>query len=228
MKLVVQAVASLRVAPKRRGTANFYAHTEVSRGKKCATEISSSMWRSSVNRQSEQFKQNYADMSTLVERLQSILDESALSQGRNKDVNRHLSRGQLLCRDRIELLLDQGTPFLELMPLAGFEQDGVPTGASVVAGLGLIGGVECMITANVPTLAGGAINEVSVQKSARIHEICMQNRLPCINLTQSAGANLAKQFQVFHPGGASFRHLAERSKANIPTATIVFGSSTAG
>jgi acetyl-CoA carboxylase carboxyltransferase component len=114
------------------------------------------------------------------------------------------------------------------MPLAGYEQEDIPTGASIVAGIGLINGVECMITANIPTLAGGAINEVSVQKSTRIHEICLQNRLPCINFTQSAGANLAQQFRVFHPGGASFRHLAERSKANIPTATVVFGSSTAG
>ena len=89
-------------------------------------------------------------------------------------------------------------------------------------------GVEVMISANVPTIQGGAINEASVIKTARTHQICVENRLPCINLTQTAGANLGQQSRVFHPGGASFRHLAERSKLGIPTATIVFGSSTAG
>lgn len=101
-------------------------------------------------------------------------------------------RNQLLARDRIELLIDQGTPWLELMPLAGYDQDGVPTGASIVAGIGIVCGTQCMISANVPTLAGGAINEVSVVKSARLHQICVDNRLPSINLTQSAGANLTQ------------------------------------
>ncbi|KAI3649502.1 hypothetical protein MP228_005134 [Amoeboaphelidium protococcarum] len=144
-------------------------------------------------------------------------------------VSRHqFQRHQLLARDRVELVLDEGSPFLELLALAGHGQDGIPTGASVIAGIGLVNGVECMISANVATMAGGAINEAAVMKTARLHQICVENRLPSINLTQSAGANLSQQFRVFHAGGASFRHMAERSKMGLPTATVCFGSSTAG
>lgn len=85
-----------------------------------------------------------------------------------------------------------------------------------------------MISANVPTIQGGAINEATVKKTARLHQICVENRLPFISLTQTAGANLSQQSRVFHPGGASFRQIAERSKMGLPTITIVFGSSTAG
>ena len=183
--------------------------------------------RSNVKPASPEYQKNYKEMTALVHELRLKLQES-LQQGRDKDIMRHWQRSQLLARDRVLLVLDDDSPFLELMPLAGYGIDDIPVGASIVSGIGLVNGVECMVTANVPTLAGGAINEMSVLKSARLHTICMENRLPCINLTQSAGANLGQQSRVFHPGGASFRHLAERSKAGIPTATIVFGSSTAG
>ncbi|KAI3660139.1 hypothetical protein MP638_002536 [Amoeboaphelidium occidentale] len=180
-----------------------------------------------VNVKSDAFKTNYSEMSALVDQLQQNLQES-LKQGRKKDIARHISRGQLTARDRVELLLDQDSPFMELMPLAGLGQEDIPVGASVIIGIGVVCGTECLISANVPTLSGGSINEMSVVKTARAHTIAVENRLPSINLTQSAGANLSQQFRVFHPGGASFRQMAERSKAGLPTATIVFGSSTAG
>ncbi|KAI9331757.1 carboxyl transferase [Obelidium mucronatum] len=134
----------------------------------------------------------------------------------------------MLARDRVEMLLDPGSPFLELLPLAGYNMDGMTLGGSIVAGIGVVNGIECMISANVPTYAGGASNEISVQKALRLNTIAVENRLPTIMLTQSAGANLGQQSRVFHAGGAMFRNLAIKSKLNIPTCNVVFGSSTAG
>ncbi|KAI9362048.1 ClpP/crotonase-like domain-containing protein, partial [Zopfochytrium polystomum] len=131
-------------------------------------------------------------------------------------------------RERIQLLLDPDTPYLELLPLAGYDMEGMTTGASIVAVIGIVSGVETMITGNVPTLFGGASNEMSVMKGIRLHQIAVENRLPSIQLTQSAGANLGQQSRVFHAGGASFRNLAIRSKMNLPSCSVVFGSSTAG
>ncbi|CAG8516558.1 5393_t:CDS:2 [Gigaspora rosea] len=162
-------------------------------------------------------------MKTLNERL-----NLAVKQGPNKAIEQHLKRGQLLVRDRIDLLLDEDSPFLELCPLAGWGQDGMTLGGSSVAGIGLVCGVECLISGNVPTLFGGSSNEVSVAKGARINTIACQNRLPLIQLIQTGGAKLEQQSKVFHPGGAHFRSLAERTKAGLPTCSIVFGSSTAG
>jgi len=101
-------------------------------------------------------------------------------------------------------------------------------GASLVGGIGLVCGVECMIIANVYTIKGGSMNEATVLKSARLAEIAAENRLPTISLIQSAGADLSQQEKVFHRGGAAFRELARRSKKGIPTIAVVFGSSTAG
>ncbi|KAK3844693.1 MAG: ClpP/crotonase-like domain-containing protein, partial [Linnemannia gamsii] len=131
-------------------------------------------------------------------------------------------------RDRLELLLDDDSPFMELCPLAGYGQDDMTIGGSQVAGIGLVCGVECMVSANVPTLQGGASNATTLARGERLGRIAWENRLPHIQLVQSAGANLAQQSRVFHPGGAVFRHLAERSKAGLPSVAVVFGSSTAG
>ena len=128
----------------------------------------------------------------------------------------------------MELLLDEDSPFLELLPLAGLNQPGTAAGASLVAGIGLVCGVECIVSANVPTIKGGSINEATALKSARIAEIARENRLPSVSLIQSAGADLSQQEKVFHQGGAGFRELARRSKLGIPSVAVVFGSSTAG
>ncbi|ORE09323.1 ClpP/crotonase [Rhizopus microsporus var. microsporus] len=139
----------------------------------------------------------------------------------------HTSRPEFT-NARIDLLLDEDSPFLELCALAGYDQDDMTLGGSVVSGIGLINGVICGVSANVPTMAGGASNETSVLKTGRLHQIVMQNRLPTVTLTQTAGANLQQQFRVFHRGGAGFRNLALQSKAGIPSCCVVFGSSTAG
>ncbi len=137
------------------------------------------------------------------------------------------SRGKLLPRERIGLLLDRGSAFLELSPLAGWGTDD-PLGGGLVTGIGTVNGVQCLISANDPTVKGGAQGQASVAKGLRAMEIARVNRLPLISLTESAGADLPKQAEIFVPGGASFKNLTRLSADGIPTITLVFGSSTAG
>ena len=142
-------------------------------------------------------------------------------------VTRHRGRGKLLPRERIDLLLDRGSPFLELSPLAGWGSDD-PLGGGIVTGVGTICGVTVMVVANDPTVKGGSQSPTSVTKGLRAMDIARENRLPLINLTESGGADLPKQADIFVPGGASFRNLTQLSAAGIPTIALVFGSSTAG
>ncbi|WP_030298613.1 acyl-CoA carboxylase subunit beta [Streptomyces katrae] len=151
----------------------------------------------------------------------------ALLGGGEKYTARHKDRGKLLARERIELLLDPDTPFLELSPLAGWGSD-YPVGASIVTGIGTVEGVECLVTANDPTVRGGASNPWTLKKALRANEIARQNRLPCISLVESGGADLPSQKEIFIPGGAIFRDLTRLSAAGIPTVAVVFGNSTAG
>ena len=144
-----------------------------------------------------------------------------------RSVARLRSRNKLLPRERIDLLLDAGSPFLELSPLAGWGTDD-PLGAGLVTGIGTVSGVRCMVVANDPTVKGGSQGPSSVTKGLRAMDIAAENRLPLINLTESGGADLPKQADIFVPGGASFRKLTQLSAAGIPTITLVFGSSTAG
>ncbi|MFV2177456.1 acyl-CoA carboxylase subunit beta [Actinomadura sp. LOL_016] len=151
----------------------------------------------------------------------------ALAGGGEKYVARHRGRGKLLARERIELLLDRDSPFLELSPLAAWGSD-FPVGASVVTGIGVVEGVECVIVANDPTVRGGASNPWTVKKSFRASDIALENRLPVINLVESGGADLPSQKEIFIPGGRMFRDLTRLSAAGIPTIALVFGNSTAG
>lgn len=131
-------------------------------------------------------------------------------------------------RDRIALILDDGSPFLELMPSAGYEIKHSSPSASSLAGIGLVHGQMVVIGGNIPTLDSGAANEITVKKQLRLSDIALQNGLPSISLSQSAGANLPQQFRVFHEGGRQFRDITRRSADGSPTCTVVFGSSTAG
>jgi acetyl-CoA carboxylase carboxyltransferase component len=147
--------------------------------------------------------------------------------GGPKAVARHHGRGKLLARERIELLIDRDAPFLELSPLAAWGS-GHPVGASVVTGIGVVEGVECVLIANDPTVKGGAGNPWTLAKTLRAQEIARENRLPLINLVESGGADLASQAEIFIPGGRAFRDLTRLSAAGIPTIALVFGNSTAG
>jgi acetyl-CoA carboxylase carboxyltransferase component len=151
----------------------------------------------------------------------------ALAGGGEKYVKRHHDRGKLLARERIELLVDEDSPFLELSPLAGHGTD-FPVGGSVVTGIGVVEGVECVIIASDPTVRGGASNPITLRKTFRAGDIALQNRLPMINLIESGGADLPTQKEIFIPGGRVFRDLTRLSAAGIPTVALVFGNSTAG
>ncbi|WP_184889188.1 acyl-CoA carboxylase subunit beta [Sphaerisporangium siamense] len=151
----------------------------------------------------------------------------AVAGGGPKYAERHHRRGKLLARERVELLLDPDAPFLELSPLAGWGT-GVPVGASVVTGVGVVEGVPCVIVANDPTVRGGASNPWTLRKTLRAADIALENRLPLINLVESGGADLPSQKEIFIPGGRVFRDLTRLSAAGVPTVAIVFGNSTAG
>ncbi|MEV6153652.1 carboxyl transferase domain-containing protein [Nonomuraea sp. NPDC052129] len=151
----------------------------------------------------------------------------AVAGGGDKYVERHRKRGKLLARERIELLIDPDSPFLELSPLAAWGSE-FPVGASMVTGIGVIEGVECVITANDPTVRGGASNPWTLKKSLRSADIALRNRLPYVNLVESGGADLPTQKEIFIPGGRIFRDLTRMSAAGIPTIALVFGNSTAG
>jgi len=151
----------------------------------------------------------------------------AVAGGGEKYVDRHRKRGKMLVRERIELLLDEDSPFLELSPLAAWGSD-YRVGASVVTGIGVVEGVECLVSGSDPTVKGGASNPWTAKKSYRAADIAAQNRLPAIHLVESGGADLPTQKEIFIPGGRIFRDLTRSSAAKIPTVALVFGNSTAG
>jgi acetyl-CoA carboxylase carboxyltransferase component len=167
--------------------------------------------------------------SVLTTKLDEINTElaEALAGGGPKYVERHHARGKLTPRERIELLVDQDSPFLELCPLAAWGSE-FQVGASVVVGIGSVSGVECVIVANDPTVKGGTSNPWTLRKTLRANQIAFQNRLPVISLVESGGADLPTQKEVFIPGGQMFRDLTRLSAAGIPTIALVFGNSTAG
>jgi acyl-CoA carboxylase subunit beta len=170
-----------------------------------------------------------ANRAVMLEKLAEIEAEhgKALQGGGPKYVDRHRARGGLTARERVELLLDPDSPFLELSPLAAWGSE-YHVGAGLVTGVGVVEGVECVITANDPTVRGGASNPWTLRKALRANEIALRNRLPLINLVESGGADLPAQKEIFIPGGALFRDLTRLSAAGIPTVAVVFGSSTAG
>jgi acyl-CoA carboxylase subunit beta len=151
----------------------------------------------------------------------------AVAGGGPKYVKRHRDRGKLTVRERVELLVDPDSPFLELSALAGYGT-GFPVGGSGVNGIGVICGTECMISASDPTVRGGSTNPWSLRKSLRSMQIAIENRLPLVNLVESGGADLPTQKEIFIPGGQIFRDLTRMSAAGIPTIALVFGNSTAG
>jgi acyl-CoA carboxylase subunit beta len=151
----------------------------------------------------------------------------ALAGGGQKYVLRHRQRGKLTVRERIELLIDPDSPFLELSPLAG-HGTGFPVGGSGVNGIGVISDTVCMISGSDPTVRGGSTNPWSLRKSLRGMQIAIENRLPLVNLVESGGADLPTQKEIFIPGGQIFRDLTRMSAAGIPTIALVFGNSTAG
>lgn len=184
-------------------------------------------FKSNISTQSEAFRKNQKALQSLLDQLEEHLEKSRF-QGKEKHIKRARKQGKLLARERLELCLDPDTPFLELLPLAGLGGKGFGPGGTTVGGIGLVCGRLAMVISNVGTHKGGAVDYATLQKSLRLSEIAFENHLPCINLVESAGANLPEQARIFNYGGASFRDITRRSKAGIPTISVVFGNSTAG
>ena len=181
---------------------------------------------STVEIDGEQFAANRAGL----EQLLADHDEQvalAVAGGGEKYTTRHKARGKLLARERIELLLDPDTPFLELSAIAGYGT-GFHIGGVIVTGIGTVSGVECMVIAHEPTYRGGSMNPITLKKNLRAFEIAKANRLPVVYLVESGGADLPTQADLFIPAGNIFKQLTQLSALRIPTIALVFGNSTAG
>jgi 3-methylcrotonyl-CoA carboxylase beta subunit len=185
----------------------------------------------SIDRNSDEFRANATRMRALTEELQRRRAEAA-EGGPARIRERHLARGKLLPRDRVMRLIDPGSPFLELSPLAAFGmyEDAIH-GAGLISGIGRIEGRECMIVANDSTIKGGTYYPMTVKKHLRAQEIARENRLPCIYLVDSGGANLPHQTEVFPDRehfGRIFYNQANLSAHGIAQIAVVMGSCTAG
>ncbi|MFQ3234940.1 MAG: 3-methylcrotonyl-CoA carboxylase beta subunit [Paraglaciecola sp.] len=186
---------------------------------------------SKINPKSQEFVDNAAHMQVQLDDLQAKIAKISLGGG-DKANKRHTDRGKLLPRERINSLVDQGSPFLELSQLAAWEvyKDYVPA-AGIIVGIGRVSGVECMIVANDATVKGGTYYPLTVKKHLRAQTIAQQNNLPCIYLVDSGGANLPLQDEVFPDRehfGRIFFNQATMSAHNIPQIAVVMGSCTAG
>ena len=186
---------------------------------------------SKLNARSEDFKGNAAAMQTLVDDLKAKVAKIALGGGDDAR-KKHTARGKLLPRDRVQMLLDPGTPFLEFSQMAAYEMyhNGAPC-AGVITGIGRVAGQECLIVCNDATVKGGSYYPLTVKKHLRAQEIADQNNLPCIYLVDSGGANLPTQDEVFPDRehfGRIFFNQANLSAKGIPQIAVVMGSCTAG
>ena len=190
-----------------------------------------SIFQSQILPSHDSFKRNAEVMQKLVNDLKNKL--ATMSQGGTKSAREHhLSYGKLLPRERIQLLLDPNSEFLELSPLAGFElyQDELPAGG-IITGIGQVQNIHCMLIVNDATVKGGTYYPITVKKHLRAQQIAKENRLPCIYLVDSGGAFLPKQDEVFpdqHHFGRIFYNQALLSRDQIPQIAIVMGSCTAG
>jgi len=186
---------------------------------------------SKINPRSPEFIENAQAMQIQVDDLKEKIEQIKLGGGeRSRD--RHLSRGKLLPRDRVNALLDSGSPFLEFSQLAAYEvyEDNVPA-AGIITGIGRVGGQECIIVANDATVKGGTYYPLTVKKHLRAQTIAQENNLPCIYLVDSGGANLPNQDEVFPDKehfGRIFFNQANMSAQAIPQIAVVMGSCTAG
>jgi len=188
--------------------------------------------KTKINPRSAEFVSNAEHMQIEVDRLYSLMETIKLGGGQARQ-EKHKARGKLLARERIDALLDEGSPFLEISQLAAYKVypgETVPA-AGVVAGIGIVQGQECMIVANDATVKGGSYYPLTVKKHLRAQAIAEQNHLPCIYLVDSGGANLPYQDDVFPDRehfGRIFFNQARMSAMNIPQIAAVMGSCTAG
>jgi geranyl-CoA carboxylase beta subunit len=187
--------------------------------------------QSSLDTRAEAYQQNRAQMLALVEGFRAL--EAQVRAHGEAARPKFEQRGQLTPRERVARLLDPGSPFLELSTLAGYKMHDDngrkdTLGGGNITGIGFVAGVRCLISANDSAIKGGSIAPMGLQKSLRAQTIARENKLPCIGLVESGGANLNYQSEIFVEGGKIFCEMARASAAGIPQITVVHGSSTAG
>ena len=184
-----------------------------------------------LNVRSPEFRSNAEAMRALVADLKEKVNAVGVGGGPEARA-KHTARGKLLPRDRVQMLLDPGTPFLELSQLAAYDMyDNSAPSAGIITGVGRVAGRECVIVCNDATVKGGTYYPMTVKKHLRAQEIARENRLPCIYLVDSGGANLPNQDDVFPDRehfGRIFFNQATLSAAGIPQIAVVMGSCTAG
>ena len=187
--------------------------------------------RSGLDPKSSDFTRNAEAMRTLVADLREKLSQVAGGGGEASRA-KHSARGKMLARDRVDLLIDPGTAFLEFSPMAAYGlYGGAVHSASIVTGIGRVSGRECVIVANDATISGGTYYPMTVKKHLRAQDIARQNNLPCIYMVDSGGAFLPQQDEIFTDEkhfGRIFYNQANMSAQGIPQIAIVMGSCTAG
>ncbi len=191
-------------------------------------------FESSVNSKSKEFKSNQEKVVTQKNFLNEIREQ--MLEEEMKSLEKFESKNKLLPRQRINLILDAGMPFLELCEFAGAvkfqngkaEINSVNAGGGIIAGIGFVSGTRCMIMANNSAIKGGTISPAGLRKILRIHEICLRQNLPLLTLAESGGANLNHAHEVYVDGARAFANQSKLSAAGIPQVTIVFGNATAG
>src|ERR1700721_982720 len=177
-------------------------------------------------------RNNRVGMQALIARMRALEERTRAASAASKD--RFHKRGQLLPRERVALVLDPGASFIELSTLAGYRFDvpdpdkSVP-GGGLIAGIGFVAGIRCMVSANDAGIDAGALQPYGLDKTLRVQELALENKLPYVQLVESAGANLLRyRVEDFVRGGNIFRNLARLSAAGLPVVTVTHGSSTAG
>jgi geranyl-CoA carboxylase beta subunit len=178
--------------------------------------------RSTIDTRSEGFASNRAQQLALVQQLRELEAKVRACSAEAKP--KFEKRGQLLPRERVDRLLDRGSPFLELSTLAGYklhDDDGKRSiaGGSCIIGIGFVQGRRCMVNASDSAIKGGAISPMGLRKALRAQEVALASKLPCINLVESAGANLLYQSELFVEGGRVFANMARLSAAGLPQVT---------
>ena len=184
-----------------------------------------------IDRNSEGFRTNREQMLALIAEFRELEQKVRDASNSKRDLFR--TRGQLLPRERVALLLDRGAPWLELSTLAGYRmhdddgRGGIQAGGGI-AGIGYVSGVRCIVAASDSAIKGGTSTPMGVKKNLRVQQIALENKLPMLRLVESGGANLLYQGEMFVEGGRGFANQARMSAAGIPQVTVVHGSSTAG
>src|SRR6185295_4127713 len=187
--------------------------------------------QSKIDTKSEVFQANRRDMLALIENFRAL--EQRVRDTSNQKLPVFQKRGQLTPRQRLAQVLDRGSPFLEISTLAGLnmhDDDGAENiqGGGVIAGIGTVSGVRCVITASDSGIKGGTTAPMGLRKNLRVQEMVIRNKLPYLSLVESGGANLNYQAEIFVDGGRTFANMARMSALGIPHVTVVHGSSTAG